>query len=69
MLKHDDAEFAEFGRFPDLENRFGLKRSLSYQLIADGKIRSVALKKKGARSGVRLIDLGSVREFLRSQMR
>jgi hypothetical protein len=57
----------EYGRFDDLEKRFGIRRSTAYELIAAGKIRSVAVKKKGTRSGVRLIDFGSVRDFLRAQ--
>jgi hypothetical protein len=55
----------EYGRFGELERRFGIRRSTAYELINAGKIRSVAVKKKGTRSGIRLIDFGSVREFLR----
>jgi len=56
----------EFGRFDDLQRRFGIRRSSAYELIAAGKIKSVAVRKKGARFGIRLIDFSSVREFLRS---
>jgi hypothetical protein len=56
----------EYGRFDDLQRRFGIRRSTAYELIGAGKIKSVAVKKKGARSGVRLIDFNSVREFLRT---
>jgi len=57
----------EFGRFDDLQRRFGIRRSKAYELIQRGQIKSVSVKKKGARSGVRLIDFASVREFLRGQ--
>jgi len=55
----------EYGRFDDLQRRFGIRRSTAYELIAAKKIKSVAVKKKGSRSGIRLIDFNSVREFLR----
>jgi len=63
----DTATDIEFGRFDDLQRRFGIRRSTAYELIGAGKIKSVAVKKKGARSGIRLIDFNSVREFLRGQ--
>ena len=37
-------------------------------LLAAGKIRGCVLRVKGARSGVRLIDLGSVRAYIKSAM-
>jgi hypothetical protein len=58
----------EYGRFDELERRFGIRRSTAYELINAGKIKSVAVRKKGARSGIRLIDFASVREFLRGNM-
>jgi hypothetical protein len=36
----------EFGRFDELERRFGIRRSTAYELINAGKIKSVAVKKK-----------------------
>ncbi len=56
----------EYGRFADLERCFGIKRSAAYELIGRGKIKSAVIKKKGARSGIRVINLASVREFLRN---
>jgi hypothetical protein len=32
-----------------------------------GKIKSARIKKKSARSGIRLIDFDSIRQFLRTQ--
>jgi hypothetical protein len=62
-----DTSEIEFGRFDDLERRFGIRRSTAYELIKAGKIKSSCVKKKGARSGIRLIDFASVREFLHAQ--
>lgn len=59
----------EFVRFPDLLQRFGLKRGYVYELIQAGLIKSVPLRLSGARSGVRLIYLPSVREYLFGEMK
>ena len=62
MIKQHDAEF---GRIPDVRSRFGIPRSKRlYELINEGKIKSASIRKKGARTGVRLIDLASVRAFV-----
>jgi hypothetical protein len=58
----------EFCRPSDCRHLFGLSRTFVYQLIQDQKIRSVCLRKPGARTGIRLIDVASIREFLTSQM-
>ncbi len=64
----DDFEASpEWGRLKDVQRLFGIRRSNCYELIRLGEIRSAAVRKKNARNGVRLIDLESVREFLRSQ--
>ena len=49
----------EYGRFADLERYFGIKPSAAYELIGRGKIKSAVIKKKGARSGIRVINLES----------
>ena len=59
---------AEFGRIPDVERIYGLKRGVCYQLITEGRIKSVCLRKTGAKTGVRLVHLASVRALLHSQM-
>jgi hypothetical protein len=56
----------EYGRFHDVQACFGLTRSICYDLIREGKIKSAVVKKKHARHGVRLIDMESVRAFLRA---
>jgi len=43
---------------------FGIKRGTAYNLLADGKIRGVLLRVRGAKSGVRLFDVESVRAFI-----
>ena len=58
----------EFIDLLGLQSRFGIKRSLAYLLIAEGAIKSVSLRRRGALKGKRLIDVASVRDFLNSRM-
>jgi hypothetical protein len=56
-----------WGRFPDVERVFSIPRSTTYDLINEGLIRSRLLRQKGQRgSGVRLIDMQSVRDYIES---
>jgi hypothetical protein len=55
----------EFGRHQDLNRIFGIRRGTAYNLLLDGKIKGVLLRIRGQKSGIRLFDLGSVREFIR----
>lgn len=55
---------AEFCRIGDLRTLFGIKRGTSYNLIADGEIKSVCLRRRGYKQGCRLVSVASVREFL-----
>jgi hypothetical protein len=64
-LQHIEPEFVDF---VGLRQLFGIKRSLAYQLMADGKIKSVSLRRRGALRGKRLFCVYSCREFLRGQM-
>jgi hypothetical protein len=57
----------EFGRVADVTRMFGIKRGTLYNLLRDGKIRAVLLRVRGARSGVRLFDMASIRTFILSQ--
>jgi len=59
-----DTEAIEFGTFPKLEAMFSIKRSTAYELLADGEIKSRYVRQRGSRTGVRLIDFASVREYL-----
>jgi len=55
----------EFGRWQHLERQFGIRRGTAYNLLGEGKIKGVLLRVKGQKSGVRLFDLGSVRDYIR----
>jgi hypothetical protein len=56
----------EFLDCKGLQHRFGISRSLAYELIQRNAIRSVSLKKRGALRGKRLFDVASVRLYLNS---
>jgi hypothetical protein len=58
----------EFGRVADVTRQFGIKRGTLYNLHRAGKVRGVLLRVRGQKSGVRLFDMASVRDFIRSQM-
>jgi hypothetical protein len=51
-----------------VRERFGIKRSLLYELLGDGLIRSVSLRRRGQSRGKRLFSVDSIRQFLREQM-
>ena len=58
----------EFGRVPEVERIWGIKRGLLYLLIKQGEIKSAVIRRKGARTGVRLIHLQSVRDYLNRRL-
>jgi len=58
----------EFVDCKGLEAGWGIKRSLAYQLLAEGKIRGVSLRRRNQLRGKRLFSVDSVRSFLKSQM-
>ena len=60
---------AEFGRVADVERVYGLKRGTTYALIRAGKLKSACLRQPGAKRGIRLVHLASVRALLHSQMK
>jgi hypothetical protein len=43
---------------------FGFSRSHLYSLIAEGKIRSACIRRRGAIRGRRLVNCKSIRDFL-----
>jgi hypothetical protein len=45
----------------------GCRRSYLYELIKEGKIRSVALRRKGRQRGIPLIDRASLRKFIAAE--
>ncbi len=63
--QHIDPEFVDCR---GLEAGWGIKRSLAYQLLADGAIRGVSLRRRGQLKGKRLFDVASVRSYLKSRM-
>jgi hypothetical protein len=62
------AVLAEFGRWQDVQRLFGIKRGTLYNLIAEGKVKSVVLRRKGNVHGCRIIHLASVSGYLNSLM-
>ena len=58
----------EFGRTPDVERCFGIKKGTLYNLLEQGKIRGVVLRPSGHMKGVRLWDMASIRDYIYSQM-
>ena len=58
------APLPEFGRWRDVERLFGIKRGTLYNLMAEGKVKSVFLRHKGNVHGCRLIHLASVSQYL-----
>jgi hypothetical protein len=46
----------------------GLSRSKMWDLIAQGHVKSVCLRKKGAAKGTRLVHLQSLLDYLHSQL-
>jgi hypothetical protein len=62
------ANNAEFCDSPGAFVRFGLRRSLLYNLHAQGLIKGVSLRRRGAARGKRLWSIDSIRSYLESQM-
>jgi hypothetical protein len=57
---------AEWLRVSDVTKLFRISRSLTYELIKEGKLRSVCLRRKNRQSGIRLIATDSVRAYIAS---
>jgi predicted DNA-binding transcriptional regulator AlpA len=51
-------------RIPDAIRYSGLSRSLLYQLIADGSLRSICIRRRGSLRGARVLSAESIDEFL-----
>ena len=58
----------EFGRWRDVERLFGIKRGTLYNLVAEGKVKSVSMRRKGNVHGCRLFHLASVSQYLNGLM-
>jgi hypothetical protein len=58
----------EFVDSQSLHAIFGIRRTLAYDLLSTGHIRSVSLRRPGNSRGKRLFLVKSVRDFLNSQL-
>ena len=58
----------EVGRVSDVQRIWGIRRGLLYLLLKEGEIKSAVIRRKGARTGVRLIHLQSVRDYLNRRL-
>ncbi len=58
----------EFGRWQDVQRIFGIKRGTLYLLVAEGRIKSVSLRRRGNLKGCRLYYLQSISEYLHRLM-
>jgi hypothetical protein len=56
----------EFGRWQDVQRLFGIKRGTLYNLLSEGKVKSVSMRRKGNKQGCRLFYLPGISEYLRS---
>ncbi len=57
---------AEWLRVSGVTKLFRISRSLTYELIKEGKLRTVCLRRKGRQSGIRLIAADSIRAYIAS---
>jgi hypothetical protein len=51
-----------------VQARFNIRRSLLYELMKRGCVKSASLRRRGQSRGKRLFCVSSIREFLASQM-
>jgi hypothetical protein len=58
----------EFADHKGVKALFGLSRAHAYALVAEGKIRSVCIRRPGAARGRRLFDCASIRAFLNANI-
>jgi len=58
----------EFLDHKGVRANFGLSRAHVYQLIRQGQIRSVCIRRQGATRGRRLFECQSIRDFLNKNL-
>jgi hypothetical protein len=56
----------EYADIKGLQQLFGIRETLAYRLLLEGKITGVVIKGEGKQRGKRLISLASVRKYLAS---
>ena len=59
----------EFGRVPDVQRLFGIKRGILYRWISEGRIKTCLIREPGNQQGIRIVYLESVRAYLNLQMK
>jgi predicted site-specific integrase-resolvase len=59
---------SEWGNAKQVFEQFGIARGSLYRFADAGWIKSVSIKNKGARKGVRLFNLQSIREMLEKNL-
>ena len=57
----------EWVREREITSRFGLTRTVLYNLRKSGAIRSTSLRSEGAKYGIRIFHVGSIRDFITKQ--
>ena len=70
-IKSDTSVIAfdpEFIRVPQVFERTGIRRGVTYRKIKDGTFKSVLLREPGNKNGVRLVFWPSVKEYLHRLM-
>ncbi len=58
----------EFLRCAEAARIYNISRAKIYELMREGKIEYVSLRKRGSTSGVRLIKLASIRKFMNDRL-
>ena len=66
-IQTDKALKPEWLRIPQVTQVFGIGRSKLYELLSEGAIKSVSLRKRGQASGTRLVSYDSVSAYIESQ--
>lgn len=56
----------EWLRPGDVRPRYGIGRSLLYELLKEGKIKSVCLRREGRATGLRLVSARSLEQYIAS---
>ena len=56
----------EWLRPADVRPRYGIGKSLLYELIAQGDVKSVCLRRQGKATGMRLVSAASLNAYIES---
>jgi hypothetical protein len=57
----------EWAREKDITARFGMTHTVLYNLRKGGVIRSASIRTTGAKYGIRIFHVGSIRDFIEKQ--